>query len=93
MTDHRVPGRTGVAGWIKALGLEKTPLDDDDEGGMKDDEPPAKDKTPSKSAKKDGEKKDGEKKAASKKGGDKQPEKAKDPANVEKKKKKKEQKT
>ncbi|MBK6514655.1 MAG: VanW family protein [Polyangiaceae bacterium] len=93
MTDHRVPGRTGVAGWIKALGLEKTPLDDDDEGGMKDDEPPAKDKTPSKSAKKDGEKKDGEKKAASKKGGDKQPEKAKDPAKVEKKKKKKEQKT
>lgn len=82
MTDNRVPGRTGSAGWIKALGFEKTPLDDGASDDKKDEDVrPKDDKEKPKDAKPSDK--------AAKKGGSKKPDKPKDPG----KKKKKETKT
>jgi vancomycin resistance protein YoaR len=37
MNEQRVPGRTGEAGWIKKLGLEKTPIEPSEKLDEKDD--------------------------------------------------------
>ncbi len=65
MTEQREPGRTGEKGWIKKLGFEKTPLDDEepsddekkDKPNDKDKEPKDKDKEPKEKDKKKGAKK------------------------------------
>lgn len=75
MSDSRVPGKTGEAGWIKALGFEKTPIEgsegEDNEKKVEGD--PAKDKLDKKVAKKDAAKKTSDKKkdSSKKKSGDK----------------------
>jgi vancomycin resistance protein YoaR len=56
LSESRTPGRTGEKGWMKALGLEKTPIEEEDE--KKDDTKDEK----KKEAKKDEKKKEAKKK-------------------------------
>lgn len=94
MSDMRTPGRTGEAGWIKALGFEKTPLEEPDSDDAKSDDDKKKDDKKKDEKKKDEKKKDADKKKddgekspskSAKKSGDKKKESSK--------KKKKEEKT
>ncbi len=64
ISEQREPGRTGEKGWIKKMGFEKTPIDDEDEEDDKD----KKDKDDDKKA--EAKKKGDDKKAEAKKKGD-----------------------
>lgn len=69
MSDSRVPGKTGEAGWIRKLGFEKTPIDPPDD----EDKDKEKDKEKD-DAKKSSDKKDASKEGKSKSAKDKKPE-------------------
>lgn len=77
MAEARTPGKTGEAGWIKALGFEKTPLEEDGKDKDKDkdkeksdkekSDKPKPEKSSDKSKKKDEKKKEDNPKEKSKK--------------------------
>lgn len=67
LSEQREPGKTGEKGWIRKLGFEKTPIDDEDGDEKKDDKEKRDDKKPEEKKKPDDKKKGPAKKKPEKK--------------------------